>query len=363
VERLRRQVIEQTGRLLGGIAVQESQSRIARGELSADLAHLRAQQRMVAAAAERITQMRGTIIDAIEAMCRSADESVGAAWTSLVDDDLATAAELLRQLDEASAKLGLAARSAEGAAALADQGAAPAAPPVSAADPFEEGLPRPAPDLAHPDGPTIRAAPRKGEPASSSAVRLGFAIDVVGYSSRSASMKEAVQDRVATIVREALADVSIDLGDTDRQGTGDGINVFLSERLDVYRTVPLLVRAMSDWLARSNQIDPDRLRLRMALGFGPAGIAALGFGGDTIVECARLVDSRPVRQAIAHRLDTDLAVIVSDRLWAFLRDSDHPAMAGVQATRVTVRVKNFRARAWLWAAPSVGVTLVQPAAG
>jgi hypothetical protein len=83
----------------------------------------------------------------------------------------------------------------------------------------------------------------------------------------------------------------------------------------------------------------------MAIAFGPVGVAALGFSGDMVIECARLVDSEPLREALTNSPVADLAVLISDPL---RRQLTHPAMRDFSLTRVDVAVKSFSGAAWLW---------------
>jgi hypothetical protein len=94
------------------------------------------------------------------------------------------------------------------------------------------------------------------------------------------------------------------------------------------------------------------MRLRLAVAFGPMGIAALGYSGHTIVECARLVDSQVLKDVMAERPEADIAVLVSDRLWSFVQDEGHPALADLTTTEVHVRGRNYERPAYLWIPPS-----------
>jgi hypothetical protein len=180
------------------------------------------------------------------------------------------------------------------------------------------------------------------------AVRIGFAVDAAGYSSRSAEAKEEIQRRIARLVDHLVASVNVSVPPRSRQDSGDGVMVFLPPELEMHRVLPVLVRECAGWLARDNERYRDRLRLRFAVVVGPVGLAPLGFTGDTAVECSRLIDSEPVRTALAERPDVDLAVIISDHLHAYVVGEGHPGI-GLPYRKVRVHVKDFEADAWLWA--------------
>jgi len=179
-------------------------------------------------------------------------------------------------------------------------------------------------------------------------VRMGFAVDVMGYSGRSASGKQDAQRRVADFVEESARRLNVVIDSGSRQSTGDGMVVFLPSTVEVHRALPTLIRTTVDWLASDNQRYRDRIRLRMAVVIGPVGPAPIGFSGNTVVECCRLVDSKPLRDALIDHLDADLAVLISEKLYAFVIGEGHPGLDADQFRRVHVQVKDYEADAWLW---------------
>ncbi|WP_433064022.1 macro domain-containing protein [Dactylosporangium sp. CS-033363] len=190
-------------------------------------------------------------------------------------------------------------------------------------------------------------------------VRMGFVVDVAGYSRRSAREKVDVQHRVAAFVDEVLRDLGLRLDQTHHHGTGDGMVVFLPSDVEVHRALARLIRAATEVLAEDNRRYRDRMRLRMAAVIGPLGPAAIGFSGDAIVEAGRLVDSDALRQALTGR---DLAFVVSDQLYAYAVRERHTALHAEDFTPLDVRTKEFAARAWLWRGPAEEPPLIKPSA-
>jgi hypothetical protein len=78
-------------------------------------------------------------------------------------------------------------------------------------------------------------------------------------------------------------------------------------------------------------------------------LAALGFGGNTIIEVSRLLDSDTIRQAVADHPDRDLVVLVSDQLYRWVVGEGHPGLDDIRFDQVHVSAKKFTATAWLWA--------------
>ncbi|PSL52111.1 class 3 adenylate cyclase [Saccharothrix carnea] len=178
--------------------------------------------------------------------------------------------------------------------------------------------------------------------------RMGFMVDVVDYSGRTTPDEERIQGRVAEVVRDVVADLGLDFADADHQGTGDGLLVFLPDHVDVQRALPSLLNGMARRVAEDNAVHRDRVRLRMAADVGPVGLAALGFGGKVALTIGRLLDSAPLRAAIAGSPETDLAVVLSDRLHEYVVGEGTPGLDPDDFEPVDVVVKAFAGRGWLW---------------
>ncbi len=155
---------------------------------------------------------------------------------------------------------------------------------------------------------------------------------------------------MVALVEGVLDDLDVRLPEADHQGTGDGLMVFLPERVDVQRALPRLLRGAAERLGRDNTVHRDRVRLRMAVDVGPVGLAALGFGGKVATSLGRLLDSPPLRRAVLDHPDVDLAIVLSDRLHGYVVAEGVPGVDPDEFVPVDVEVKTFRDRAWLWMA-------------
>jgi class 3 adenylate cyclase len=195
-----------------------------------------------------------------------------------------------------------------------------------------------------------------GPPAPDSpvplSVRMGFVVDVVGYSQRTEPHQYALQQRLAALITEVMGEIGVRLEPEYVQGTGDGMNVFLPVDTDISRTLPALLASVGTRLRRDNQQHQDRIRLRVATDLGPVRPAATGFSGNTIIAFGRLVDSAPIRDAMAGHPDADLAVLVSDWLYQYFVSQGYGGLDPAEFTRVQAVVKSFQADAWLWIGPS-----------
>ncbi|MGW4839788.1 CATRA conflict system CASPASE/TPR repeat-associated protein [Streptomyces globisporus] len=210
----------------------------------------------------------------------------------------------------------------------------------------------PVPTLARrPAAPTPGAEPPRSSARSDEHVthRMGFAVDIVAYSRRSSPAKHTVQQRLAAVVNGVLDDMGIALSDTDHQGTGDGINVFLPQSSQMHHALPFLLNSCHERLARDNAASSDRIRLRLATTVGPVGLAALGFGGDTPVAMTRLLDSDVLRAAVAEHEEADVVALISSRLYADVVGEGYTTLRPARLLeRRSVSAKEFHDQAWLW---------------
>jgi hypothetical protein len=179
-------------------------------------------------------------------------------------------------------------------------------------------------------------------------LRIGFVLDVAGYGTRSAPAQNEVQRRLPLLVVDSLAECGMDLGSVDHEWTGDGINVVLPADVDPTVVLPVLIRSLAANLGADNVRSVDRIRLRMAVGVGLVEQSAAGFGGPMIVDTNRLVGSAPLRAALAAYPSADLAVAISDQVYATVIRPGYPGIPGSQFNRVSVVAKEFTGPAWIW---------------
>jgi hypothetical protein len=179
-------------------------------------------------------------------------------------------------------------------------------------------------------------------------MRMGFAVDIVGYSSRPAPVQDHAQQRLARLTDEVLADLSIEVSQTAQQHSGDGVMVFLPATAEIHRALPTLLHSWQDRLAADNRRFEDRLRLRVSTVVGLVRLAALGFSGGTVIELGRLLDCDALRGELAARPALDLAVLVSGKLYDYVVREGHPGLTPTSFQHQQVLLKEYRGDAWLW---------------
>jgi hypothetical protein len=197
-------------------------------------------------------------------------------------------------------------------------------------------------------GPTP-SPPDAGDPPSAPLPRFGFAIDVVGYGTRSEPLRQDIAVRLRSLVATVLDGIGVAERDADVVDTGDGGMVFLPSATDPTRAFPRLLAETPAWLARDNARYRDRMRLRMAVSSGLLGRGPTGLTGPLLVDISRLLDSAALRQEVDRHRDSDLVVLVADALH---NDVVRPYLDPKQYVfrRVDVKVKEFFGVAWLWIA-------------
>jgi O-acetyl-ADP-ribose deacetylase (regulator of RNase III) len=188
-------------------------------------------------------------------------------------------------------------------------------------------------------------------PTTTKRLQMGFVVDVMGFGQRSAPDQEAVQHRLPTVARRVLSDAGVDFDSVSHQWTGDGLSVILPTDVDPTRVLADLVLSTRRHLIEDNRLYHDRIRLRMAVGVGLVGVAATGFAGSMIIDINRLVDSEPLRAAARDHPESDLVLLVSDHVHAYVVRPGYLQPPIGEFRRVDVTVKEFHEPAWLWTAP------------
>jgi hypothetical protein len=181
-------------------------------------------------------------------------------------------------------------------------------------------------------------------------LRMAFVVDVAGYGARTVAQQQEVQRRLRRLVDAALerCGLMLDSDVVEHQWTGDGINAALPVDIDPTVVLPLLVRSLAAALGADNAQSSDRIRLRMAISAGLIRRSVAGFSGELIMDISRLVDSDALRDALAASPAADLAVAISDHVYAMVVQPGYPGIPDGQFSHLHVVAKEFAAGAWLW---------------
>jgi O-acetyl-ADP-ribose deacetylase (regulator of RNase III) len=198
----------------------------------------------------------------------------------------------------------------------------------------------------------VTASPAGSTGLARKKLQMGFAVDVVGYSSRPASAQESIQDRLHRLVGCLLECCQVGWDEVGNQWSGDGGIVILPSDIDPTTALPDLVLSTVSCLAEDNSRNDDRIRLRMAVGVGIVGPGAAGFTGPMVIGISRMLDSTPLREALFRHPDADVAILLSDHLHSYVIRPGYPGLPAADFQAVDVDIKEFREQAWLWIARS-----------
>jgi hypothetical protein len=189
-----------------------------------------------------------------------------------------------------------------------------------------------------------------GEGRSGFRLRMAFALDVVGYGARTVLQEQQVERRLQRLVDATLSECGLKLDPeiVEHRWTGDGINAVLPVDIDPTVILPLLIRSLASALGADNARSADRIRMRMSVSAGLIERHSAGFSGQLIVDINRLVDSPALRQALADAPACDLAVAMSDHVYAMVIGPGYPGIPEGQFSPMNVVAKEFSATAWLW---------------
>jgi hypothetical protein len=177
-----------------------------------------------------------------------------------------------------------------------------------------------------------------------------MAADVVAYSSRGPAEAERVQHDLVRILADGRAAAGIGAADVAPQPQGDGQFTVLPVGLDEAAAIPRLLRGIATALAARNAAGPgDRMRLRVALHRGLVKEADNGWVGRAAIAVHRILDSPPLRAALAENPGADYVLGVPDMLFAdVLSTADDPPPAGFRPITVDLPHKGFLEQAWLY---------------
>jgi hypothetical protein len=188
--------------------------------------------------------------------------------------------------------------------------------------------------------------------------------DIERWATRSALDQHEAQRAYEWAISRAAADAGLDRADWLRQPTGDGEFVILPEGVHEPRVIAVMLPVLATWLRGYNRsrVADCRVRLRVAVHHGLVHLDGVtGAAGPATVVVARLLNSRPVRDVLRQRPDTNLAAIISREVFEDVVVNRYHGLRPelFQHVQVQDRVKGFAAEAWIYA-PEEDVTRPAP---
>jgi hypothetical protein len=174
-------------------------------------------------------------------------------------------------------------------------------------------------------------------------------VDARGYGRRDSVAQYDLQRDLPKILEEAAAAAGLDRSQWRIQLQGDGELALLPPGQPEPRVIDDFVRELHACLGLLNfeRRQETRLRLRIAIHFGVAYEAPSGFAGDAVVVTARLLASAALHDALEQAPGADVAVVLSDRVYADTVFQRHTSLQPEQFSRVEVQEKEYTGPAWI----------------
>jgi hypothetical protein len=177
---------------------------------------------------------------------------------------------------------------------------------------------------------------------------LCLSVDVKGYGANNDLRQKEIQRDLLDLLDRAARLAGLHRRRWNRQPQGDAELALIPAGEPLDRVVGEFCLELRALLSRYNadREAAARLCLRLALDEGVVDLSANGFVGRAVVGVSRLVNAKPLRDALDD--GDDLAVILSGGVY---RDWVHSGRSVARAewfSEEPVREKEYEAHAWLW---------------
>ncbi|MGY3680920.1 hypothetical protein [Streptomyces sp. TE33382] len=186
-----------------------------------------------------------------------------------------------------------------------------------------------------------------------------IAVDAQGYGSNNDRRQSEIQHDLPRLLDRAARRAGLDRAQWQIQNKGD-------EQLAVRpvdgkepRLVDDYIRHLASELREFNalRVPAARMRLRAVIHQGLVELADNGLAGTAVVATARLLNARPLYEALAAYPEADLVLLLSDDVFRSMVVGRHTTLLPEDFTRVAVEVKEYEATAWL-RVPALGAPAV-----
>ncbi|MEU3599986.1 hypothetical protein ABZ714_14870 [Streptomyces sp. NPDC006798] len=180
--------------------------------------------------------------------------------------------------------------------------------------------------------------------------RLLLAVDAKGYGRVDVVTQRQFQEAISRLLAEAAAAAGLARERWETQIGGDSVFAVLPEGASEPDLVDTFMRCLDAGLREfnRNRVREAWLRLRAAVHFGTARAAANGFEGRAPVEIGRMLDSGPLRSALASAPDACLALAVSSTVFNDMIGEAYTTIRAGDFREVPVVEKEYAGRIWIW---------------
>ncbi|MFE7230502.1 hypothetical protein ACFY3J_29760 [Streptomyces sp. NPDC001231] len=176
-----------------------------------------------------------------------------------------------------------------------------------------------------------------------------IAVDAQAYGSNNDRRQSEIQHDLPRLLDRAARGAGLDRAQWQIQRKGDEQLAVVPVDGKEPRLVDDYVRHLVAELREYNaqRVPEARMRLRAVIHQGMVELADNGFAGTAVVATARLLNARPLYDALAVHPGADLVLLLSDEVFRSTVAGGHTTLTPGDFTRVAVQVKEYEATAWL----------------
>jgi hypothetical protein len=174
-------------------------------------------------------------------------------------------------------------------------------------------------------------------------------VDIEGFGKRQNPVQQHLRMRLYQIVREAMADIGIDMGELPVSDRGDGAFWLLPTSVSKVDLTGRFITALQAGLQAHARVSSERavLRLRAALHAGEVGQDEHGWVGEDLNTACRLVDLQELRVILAAATQSSLVLAVSDGWYSAVVRHDYPGIDSATFWPIRFHAKEVRQTAWV----------------
>ncbi|MET4659991.1 hypothetical protein ABID80_003711 [Streptomyces sp. PvP037] len=179
--------------------------------------------------------------------------------------------------------------------------------------------------------------------------RLLLAVDAKGYGRVDVVTQRQLQEAIQKLLTAAADASGLERERWETQVGGDSVLAVLPEGASEPHLVDTFMRHLDAGLREFNhtRMREAWLRLRVAVHFGTAAVAANGFEGRAPVEIGRMLDSAPLRSALDAAPEACMALAVSSTVFNDVVREAYTTIRAREFHEVRIEEKEYAGRIWI----------------
>jgi class 3 adenylate cyclase len=169
------------------------------------------------------------------------------------------------------------------------------------------------------------------------------AVDIESFSARSNFQQAILRAEMYEVVKCAARCASLQWNEFLTADRGDGILMLIPPSVSPVRLAGEFITALDQCLAgRADRLTATQaMRMRVALHLGLASLGEQGWSGEAVNLACRLVDARPLRDALKGAAHAHLAFVVFDPVYQAVIRQDYRTIDAAAYLPVRFDAKQF----------------------